>query len=264
MKRLKIFMSRRPVPHQDPGAGPTTTPTSANVQKTNLVWGFTLIELLVSISIFAIIGVVLYSSFRGGVISWRRINSELALQQKIRYAFNEMVRDFRNMVFLSNLPFKGSADKVKFVTPVKLTPNKGIDIARVSYYLSFDEGGISGGTIIRTEEPIKNALSAEGAELEGAEEGPPKREVIETESQKKEDLLGGVSELKLSYLAVYEESGEEEEEGAEYEWLDYWEEEEALPMGIRIELTLTNPEDSSIITLSKRIFIPMGKHIKKE
>lgn len=251
MNRQNVFILR----------GFALTPTGAGVQKTNLGRGFTLIELLVSVSIFAIVGVVLYSSFRGGVVSWRRINSELALQQKIRYASNEMVRDLRNMVFLSNTPFKGTADKVEFISPVKSAPNKAIDIARISYYLSFDEEGASGGTIIRTEEPVRNALSMEGAELESGRKGLAKKELIETEPQRKEGLLGGVSGLKFSYLVAYKESGEDKE--ARYEWLDFWEEKEALPMGIRVELTLTNPEDNKSITLSKRILIPIGKPIEK-
>lgn len=219
-------------------------------------YAFTLVELLISVSIFAIIGVVLYSSYRGGVVTWRRINSETALQQKLRYALDRISGDLRNMVFLSNLPFEGGADKIKFVSLGESAANQGIDIARVSYYLSFDEEEATGGAIVRKEETIKNALS-----LEVAEENLARKEIRETEPQKEQNLLYGVSELKFNYLAVYEESGEDEEK--EYEWLDSWEEKEALPMGIKIEFTMTNPEDNSTISLSKRVYIPAGKPIEK-
>lgn len=221
--------------------------------------GFTLVELLISVSIFAIIGVVLYSSYRGGVITWRRINSETTFQQKIRYAFDRMSRDFGNMAFLSNLSFEGSADKLKFVSLIRSSEGEGLDIARVSYYLSLDGEGPSGSAIVRAEEAVNNALSLEVTEEEPAE-GKGLNQAIEREPKKKQALLDGVSDLKFSYLALYKGSSSDEE--LEYEWLDFWEEEEGLPLGIKIEFTLTNPEDKSSMALSRRIYIPAGEPIE--
>lgn len=219
-------------------------------------YAFTLVELLISVSIFAIIGVVLYSSYRGGVLTWRRINSETTFQQKMRYALDRMSEDIRNTVFMSNLPFEGLADKMEFVCLGRSMVSEGLGIARVSYYLSFDEEDMAGGAIIRKEETIKNALSSGVAGEDLTTKG-----VGKTEPEKKQSLLGGVSGLKFSYLAVYEESGEDGEK--ENEWLDFWEEKGALPMGIKIEFTMTDPEDNRTISLSKRIYIPAGKPIAK-
>ena len=61
-------------------------------------------------------------------------------------------------------------------------------------------------------------------------------------------LLRGVSKLNFTYLLF-----KEDEEGAQdYEWVDSWEEETAIPMAINIEIKL----DEGRATLSRKVLIP--------
>jgi prepilin-type N-terminal cleavage/methylation domain-containing protein len=206
--------------------------------------GFTLIELLVAVAIFSVVAVVLYTCFRSGITSWRRINSEYSIQQKIRYALNIMSKDIKNMAYLSNLAFDGDSDKMGFNTFIQSKDE--VFLGRVGYYL-FSEETEATKTLARSEETLKQALGADISEEETEEAG----------IEKGEELLSGISELHFSYLSITETMGETGER--EYEWEDIWMAEEGIPLGIKVDLVLNLPEDNRTVTLSKRIYIPTGK-----
>jgi len=204
---------------------------------------FTLIELLISITIFATIAVVLYSCFRVGVVSWRRIGSELAFQQKIRSSLGSINKDFKNMLYISNIPFEGSAEKISFVTSAAVSDDADINIAKVSYYQIPGKEGSSKFTLIKTIESLKDAISSE----------PEGKEGVLQETK----LLDAISELKFSYLVISQKGLQDEE--TKYEWVDFWEAEEGLPVGMKIEFIVTNPEDDKEVKLSRRIWAPAAE-----
>ena len=216
---------------------------------------FTLIELLVSVSIFSIVAVVLYSSLRSGVISWRRIESEHAFQQKVRYAFNRIEKDVKNIVYFSGIPFEGSGDKTAFFTLVKQSGAGETSLKRVSYDLGTGEDEMHGMTLMRIEEPLKDAMHNDSAE--------EIEEVADEEQQQQQNhgrpLLDGVADIKFSYLSAFQEVGGYAD--VEYEWLDVWETEDRLPIGIKIDLGLIKP-DGEKIRISKRLWIPVSKSSK--
>jgi len=213
-------------------------------KRIDCIRAFTLIELLISITIFATIAVVLYSCFRVGVVSWRRIGSELAFQQKIRSSLGSINKDFKNMLYMSNIPFEGSAEKISFVTSAAVSDDADINIAKVSYYqVPGNKEGSSKFTLIKTVESLKDAVSSE----------PEGREGVLQEIK----LLDTISELKFSYLVIGQEGLQDEE--TEYEWVDFWEVEKGLPVGMKIEFIVTNPEDDRKVKLSRRIWAPAAE-----
>lgn len=212
---------------------------------------FTLIELLIAVSIFATISVVLYSCFRGGIISWRRVDSEGAFQQEIRHAMDMMSEDFKNMLFLSNLPFQGTAQETAFVTTTTLGGDTDINAGRVSYYLLPDEEDAASSILARRAETIKNALRTEESEEEESQD---------EKTRGADWLLEGILELKFSYLLATQIGNEPGE--MEYEWLDFWDEDEALPMGIKVDILLSSKKEERSKRFSKRIWIPSGKPLK--
>jgi len=216
--------------------------------------GFTLIELLIAVSIFATVALVLYSTFRGGVVSWQRVDSEFAVHQKIRYVLDRMSVDFKNMVFISNVPFEGLPDKVLCTPLLRSEDGTGLRVARVGYYVSFDEDDKTQGSLLRSDEPIKQALVVDVEEDSEQEEAESEEEEADT----KEKVLENISEISFKYLHALEAEEEEAEEGPTYEWVDSWDTEYGHPVGIEVSLILIDPEDKATIELSKRIFVPIG------
>lgn len=216
---------------------------------------FTLIELLVSIAIFSVIAVVLYSCFRGGVISYRRIEQQAEFQQKVRHVFLKMTKDFKNMVYISNIPFEGYNEKVSFVTTITESDNADINVGRVSYYLKFND---EGQVLIRKVESLKDALGEFSLTAEDIEEGGLEQSISEEPV-----ILEGVIDFKCTYLYsnLYEIAGNDSEElaGEEYEWVDLWEIENGLPLGIKIELLITELKGGGQRKFYRQICIPASR-----
>ncbi len=221
----------------------------------NRAKAFTLIELLVSVAIFSAIAVVLYSCFRGGIISYKRIETEAEFQQRIRHVFLKMTKDFKNMVYVSNIPFEGYSNRASFVTTITENDNADVNVGRVSYYL---KQGNKGHALIRKVESLKDALGLLSVTEENIEE-----DALKTPIKEKPVILYGVTDLKFTYLYsnVDKAAGdtEEEERIIEYEWLDFWETENGLPLGIKVKLSVSGFEDSSQKKFYRQICIPVGR-----
>ncbi|NQT95820.1 MAG: prepilin-type N-terminal cleavage/methylation domain-containing protein [Candidatus Omnitrophica bacterium] len=219
--------------------------------------GFTLIELLVAVAIFATIAVVLYSCFRGGVMAWRRIESESASQQRLRGVFATITKDIKNMIYMSNIPFEGNESQAAFVTCMNLSEDGSSNVKRISYFLapSEDEDAPSSSLLIRKEEELIDVISMLEPE---EEEEEIIEEVLEPAQEGGETLLEGVSEINLSYMLAAEQE-EAEEEGIEYEWVQMWEQADALPRGMKIEITFADSGDGQATSISRRIWIPTAK-----
>ncbi len=216
---------------------------------------FTLIELLVAVTIFSVIAVVLYSCFRGGVISYGRIEKEAEFQQKIRSSFLKMTKDLRNMLYIRNIPFQGYEDSISFVTTISESRDKSRRAGCVKYYLKDTE---EGSLLARKENSLKEVLSS----LETAEEDSEK--IGSGAVEQEPVMLKGVEEIKFSYLyaedvdayGAEEASGENAPESA-YQWLDLWEIDTSLPLGIKIELLLSAPGGNGQMRFSRQVFIPI-------
>lgn len=225
------------------------------IRRYGRVTGFTLIETLIAVTIFSIVAVVLYSIFRSGVISWRRIDKELESQQDIRYALDRLTADLKNMVLISNLPFKGGFDMLRLTTFRSISKTAGPSLVVVDYYLDFDKDD-STRTLIRRETSLKDALAMEYAQSLSDEEDNGDSYKVSAEG-----LLHEVRSFKISYLQPGSFAPEDMQTDADesYEWVDVWEKEDALPRGAKLELKLGGQLQGHDITISKRIYIPAGK-----
>ena len=218
--------------------------------------GFTLIELLVSIVIFSVIAVVLYSCFRGGIISYRRIEQEAEFQQRVRHVFLRLTKDVKNMVYISNIPFEGYNDKVSFITTLTESDSADINVGRVSYYLKEND---KGKALIRKVEPLKDVLDSllilQEENIEGgAPEGLAEEDTV---------ILEGVSDFKCTYLYVdlyrTAQGTDKEYTDTEYEWVDFWETENGLPLGIKLELSISESAGNSRKPFYRQICIPASR-----
>ena len=210
------------------------------MHKKKFVTGFTLIELLVAVSIFAVVAVVLYSTFRSGVVAYKRIGEEIEESQKIRYALNAITKDIKNIIYISNIPFEGGSDSLSFVSTTSLSKDADNNISKISFFLK-KEGDQT--LLVRSEQSLLDVVK-EIATLEDLEEIPDEDD-LELDSK---PLLEGVATLNFTYLLLRED----EEDAEDYEWVDFWEEETMIPMAINIEIKL----DKGKATLSRKVLIP--------
>ena len=184
--------------------------------------GFTLVELLVAISIFAVIAVVLYTCFRSGVVSYRRISDEVDSQQKLRYLLGKIEKDLKNAFFITNVPFEGEDNRISFTSVITDAENASLNTGRISYYL---KQGDDGYILIRKTESLQEALTLPAVEYDTETETPP-----DLAPGREEVIAGKISRIRFTYL--YAENRQSilgvekaiEETSVLYEWIDLWEE----------------------------------------
>jgi type II secretion system protein J len=207
--------------------------------------GFTLLELLIAVSIFSVIAVALYSSFSAGIRIMRRSEAAMEFHQGLRLALSEVSLDLRNSLPAEihrgaeeGVPgeeeepvyyFLGDAKSFRFVTVRDIYERGRLrrEICNVRYYLS----GGGGGTFMRQ-------TTYQG---KGYSDG----------SAREDELAGGVDDIEMLY------SYEPEDEDSPPVWLNYWEEEEKIPLGVRISLKIR--EAGSIGELVKTVYIETGE-----
>lgn len=191
--------------------------------------GFTLIELMVSLSIFCVLAVALYSVFAAGVGAWRRAQASSATYQTTRLVLDEMARDLRGAVLISNAEFAGEPARLSLLVVRRgSTPA----IRRLTYELRQD-------SLFRLDESYVEGLQ---------------------ETHRQPDLMVG----PLAGL-VFEYASRGEGTVAALDWKDVWADREALPAGVRIVLT-SREGQTATTRFTKTVFIPLGfreREVKK-
>lgn len=190
--------------------------------------GFTLIELLVALSIFSIISVAIYSSFAGGVGAWRRAEEFSSIYQTARLVLDDMARELKNAVIISGAEFVGAPQKLSFLT-VRQSPYAAHRLAnhqitRVTYEVRRDQAS-SGYALLRQE--TSDITSTRG------DQGEPGL------------VVGGLSGLTFQY--TYKNP-----KGEILPWMEVWKLTEAIPLGVKIILTVGDTE------FRKMVFIAHG------
>ncbi|MBN1405254.1 MAG: prepilin-type N-terminal cleavage/methylation domain-containing protein [Candidatus Omnitrophica bacterium] len=201
--------------------------------KKNKTKAFTLIELLIAVTIFSIASSVIYSSFRLGVLSWKRSEDVLKKYQKIRYAVNLLSEDIAGTFIFKDIQFKGDEARIEFPGLVECAAAGAKTVGRISYEFSQ-----SSGRLLRLKQSYREALN--------------------TASTGGEELLSDVIDFKISYCYKLPDS---EEPG----WLGEWFVEEKIPAGVKMELVVKDnysPDGKMIFV--KRINIPTGEMLGME
>ena len=221
--------------------------------------GFTLVELLVAMSIFTAIAVVLYSCFRGGIVSYRRISEEADSQQRLRYVLLNMEKDLKNAFLMTNIPFEGEDKKVSFTSMLTDKENAPFNAGRISYYI---KQGDNSYVLVRKTQSLQEALSLFAAGYDtGAELMPGLL------SGKEEVVAEGLSGIRFTYLYAENQQsipgleGETEETSATYEWVDLWEE-ESLPVAVSVEVIFSDISGMKPQHIVKRVWIPAARPLR--
>ncbi len=204
--------------------------------------GFTLIELLLAVTIFSIVASVIYSSFRLGIASYRRIEENLSRQQSIRSAMNILTNDLQNAFLFKTIPFKGEQERIEFAGLIKANNSREKTVGKICYFYSNPSRQRATGALMRQEVEFFQAQQNSG------------KQYAQQFTGKSQELLSDVMSLTINYC--YKES----EEDTAVQWVPEWIPEEKIPKGVRIELILKddNSPDGKV-TLTKRISIPAGE-----
>lgn len=194
--------------------------------------GFTFIEMIVAVTIFAIIAVSIYSTFRAGVRLWSGVSPIINDKQSLRFFFNTISRDLKSSLAYSKegVNFEGENKKMSFITVIE-TSGQGpastrMELARVIYKLDGASGSVKRGVATK---------------LEGLSE----------DYAKFSNILNGIDDKDSGFEYCYKIGSSPTE--YEYGWKDEWDEKDRdsgkIPRGIRI----------NIGDKSKVIFVPTGR-----
>jgi general secretion pathway protein J len=109
--------------------------------------GFTLLELLISLTIVAMIVVIMFGAFRIGIRAWEKGEKDVDIRQKQRIVLDLIKRqlastcvtDARNTEQQPIL-FKGDNKSIEFVSHIPLTPGGLPGLVYVKYAVAHKEG----------------------------------------------------------------------------------------------------------------------------
>lgn len=189
--------------------------------------GFTLVEVLVATVVVALLMTGVYQLFAAGAVSWQREQSQLGTAQEARNFLANLRDELDSLAAPKPLPidplapdtptslpaFAAAPDRMTFFTSSGLSDRAiaaGRSHTRVTYQLEQSEGTI----IVRR---ARQFFSGSGPISE----------------QQSAVVLWGVRAIDLAYLAPADPPTRDQPE-----WLATWESDEALPLAVRVRLTV--------------------------
>lgn len=170
----------------------------------------TLIELLIASSIFAITAVTVYSAFNSGVFGSKNIEEAIGVYQGARQILERINLDLRNSFAYSDeeTKFTGGPDALSFLT---LTDSYKED--KIAQDYTFVAYAFTDNKLTRLHRKNKDALNDES----------------ETETEE----MAQAEAVTFSYGFI-------EDSGGTLQWNDSWDDPKALPVAVRIVLSLKN------------------------
>ena len=180
--------------------------------------GFTFLEMLLTVSIFAVAGLAVYTTFSSGMKVWRKAK-DLSLKSRGQsLKIEKMKRELRQAFIFRKEEIAFSGTKVK----IGLAAIIDSKVNRLTY--SFDAGQ---DAILRNTEKLEDILASQEGQGEMAADTP---------------YISGVKEFSLAYFYL-------DPQKSAYAWKDDWQE-DYLPIAMRINIGF---EDEKY---SETVFIP--------
>lgn len=221
--------SSRPLPEAGPG------------RKARATGSFTLVEFLIALSIFGIIVVSLYSAFRTGLSSYRKIDSAFTVSQTARSILNRMELELKNAfpLYKNKVNIEGTNNKLSFFCQAETfqKSRRMWQIRRLQYETGpgiFTRRCFSG-----LDGLFRNPVSVES-------EFPPE-----------------VSGLSFEYAASPSQGS-----SSYLEWLSQWPKkndmnQSALPLAIKVRLTILDNNDgkNKAHEFTRLITIPWSENL---
>lgn len=186
--------------------------------------GFTLVELLISSAIFLVVALTVYSAFYAGVFGYRDIQENIDTFQLARHILERINLDLRNSVVYSQdeTNFRGENNALSFFSLVdRFFADKIIqDYAFISYKLE-------GRRLMR--------LCLKNQEI-----------LTHKPEQEPQEMDSNIEDLSFSYGYIPVGS-------QAMAWKDLWDDPKALPVAVKVKLTLKNKVRQDFV---RTIFLP--------
>jgi type II secretion system protein J len=188
--------------------------------------GFTILELIVSITILTLVALIIGQSFRIGVNSWEKGESETSETQKLRILSGMMTQQLKSFYnYTTELEdrnskavlFKGEKDSILFVTTLTDDSYGGLKWVRYSFkdgVLYYKEGIL------------------------------PDKKVMDNITGDEEVLDADAGEVLFEYY-----------NGQDDEWTDSWDDDESAPEAVRVKISYFQPF---------RVYLVQGTSVKKD
>ncbi len=234
--------------------------------------GFTLIELLLGLGLFAIIGLIVYSTFASGVRLSRTFDVENEVYREARLTFDLISKELENMMpydFSGSYPektsFQGTSDQLMFLSFekdsfkfIKYLLEKPTD-SRIYQTIigSTYARNVSTTLTEQLNQKINYLIREERDFIDGLRETPEKRPDFEIVSTH-------VAEESLKFSYGYFES----DQATELSWKNDWDF-KYLPRVVRVELDFLmsdsekNGQVQRRMHFSRDILLPNSKGIKE-
>jgi prepilin-type N-terminal cleavage/methylation domain-containing protein len=196
------------------------------IERRKEIFGFTLIETLIVAAMLSVVALALYSTFSSGIKIWQKLTQKV-LADDVNIFFEKISDDLRNSFRFSGISFVGREDSLNFATLVKTDfgqREKVFTVGKVDY--TFDA---------QTKSLNRQQVSYS--------------QLYQNTSVPLRQMIANVEALRFQY---YRYNPEEEL----YVWEDFWQEEENIPLAVRITIYFGNAAKTE--SLAKTISIPLG------
>ncbi|MCP4349783.1 MAG: prepilin-type N-terminal cleavage/methylation domain-containing protein [Desulfobacterales bacterium] len=199
--------------------------------------GFTLIELLISLTILAVIVVIIFGALRISVRAWEKGEKDVEIHQRCRIVLSLIKRQLasvcqRKVSDNSKQPFnfKGDNKSLEFLSYVALSPNNNLGIVFVKY-------------LVESEQEDREQLIFFENNVVLSDKDTSTDDLNEDDFHM---LIPEVQSIEFEYL-----KGQTEEK--DFEWQQSWDPENDKGYPLAIKVILKTDEESEPINVIARI-----------
>lgn len=198
---------------------------------------FTLLELIISLTIIAVILVIIFGAFRIGIRAWEKGENDIDKLQRYRIVLDLIHRQLTSITYKNariddkdQLILKGDAKFFEFTSHVSLKPENQFGIVYVRYRIAENEK--AGETFSAYE---KNMVFFDR-----------EFKISDIDDNDFFELIPNAQSISFEYLKPPEQGFEEEPE-----WQDKWdpENDQGLPLAVKL-VVVENPEASPYVVIA--------------
>jgi prepilin-type N-terminal cleavage/methylation domain-containing protein len=203
--------------------------------------GFTLLELLIASTIFVVIMLAVYTAFRTGIVSYRKIEGSLGTYQTGRLILTRLESDLKNSFAYTSQDtgFAGNTQAIDFFSIVDTFERDGksyADVCRVHYWFA---DGLLQRSLARGLNAYKRTLDSSAAQ----------------------ELSSDIQSIEFRYAYPVNRAA------SDYDWQTVWpkndEQKKNFPLVVQITLTIREPlrgtAKPKIATLTKVVALPLSR-----
>ena len=206
--------------------------------------GFTLLELMISLTIVALILVLVFGSLRIGARAWEKGEKDVEIHQRQRVVLDNIKRQIASTCLREikdedkkkeekkRVFFKGDNESIEFISRVPIVPTTQSGMVYVKYVVSEEDTGEKKRLMLYE----KDVVFIEKEE-----------DIGDQDEADFFELIPGAESIEFVYL-----KGPEDKD-ADPEWQDAWDPDSDTGMPLAVKITLQEDEDTSPIYVIARL-----------